>query len=30
VPDQLEQLQEMTGNALGQLRSLITQMRPEA
>lgn len=28
VPEQLDRLQEMTGNALSQLRSLITQMRP--
>jgi signal transduction histidine kinase len=28
VPDQIDRLQEMTGNALSQLRSLITQMRP--
>jgi signal transduction histidine kinase len=28
VPGQLERLQEMTDNALSQLRSLITQMRP--
>jgi len=28
VPEQLDRLQEMTGTALSQLRSLITQMRP--
>jgi signal transduction histidine kinase len=28
VPEQLGRLQEMTGNALSQLRSLITQLRP--
>jgi signal transduction histidine kinase len=28
VPEQLDHLQEMTGNALGQLRSLIAQLRP--
>ena len=30
VPEQLDRLQEMTGTALSQLRSLITQMRPPA
>jgi signal transduction histidine kinase len=29
VPEQLLRLQEMTGDALSQLRSLITQMRPQ-
>ena len=29
VPEQLLRLQEMTGEALSQLRSLITQMRPQ-
>jgi signal transduction histidine kinase len=28
VPEQLKRLQEMTGSALGQLRSLIAQLRP--
>jgi signal transduction histidine kinase len=28
VPEQLDRLQEMTGSALGQLRSLIAQLRP--
>jgi signal transduction histidine kinase len=28
VPEQLNRLQEMTGSALGQLRSLIAQLRP--
>jgi signal transduction histidine kinase len=28
VPEQLDHLQEMTGSALGQLRSLIAQLRP--
>lgn len=28
VPEQLDRLQEMTGGALGQLRSLIAQLRP--
>jgi len=28
VPEQLERLQDMTGSALGQLRSLIAQLRP--
>jgi signal transduction histidine kinase len=28
VPEQLDRLQEMTSNALGQLRSLIAQLRP--
>ncbi len=28
VPEQLDRLQEMTASALGQLRSLITQLRP--
>jgi signal transduction histidine kinase len=28
VPEQLEHLQDMTGSALGQLRSLIAQLRP--
>jgi signal transduction histidine kinase len=30
VPEQLERLQEMTGTALSQLRSLITQLRPQS
>lgn len=29
VPDQLDRLQEMTGSALSQMRSLITQWRPK-
>jgi len=28
LPEQLDRLEEMTGNALGQLRSLIAQLRP--
>jgi signal transduction histidine kinase len=28
IPEQLDRLQEMTGSALGQLRSLIAQLRP--
>jgi signal transduction histidine kinase len=28
VPQQLDRLQEMTSSALGQLRSLIAQLRP--
>jgi signal transduction histidine kinase len=28
VPEQLDRLQDMTGSALGQLRSLIAQLRP--
>jgi signal transduction histidine kinase len=28
VPEQLDRLEEMTGSALGQLRSLIAQLRP--
>ena len=28
VPEQLDRLQDMTGNALGQLRALIAQLRP--
>jgi signal transduction histidine kinase len=28
VPEQLDHLQEMSGSALGQLRSLIAQLRP--